>query len=77
VTVRVVTDTHTLLWYLQASPRLSSVAKTLLSAIEDAGDQIAISAITLAEVVYLIDRGRGRATTLVEISALIDGQATA
>jgi PIN domain nuclease of toxin-antitoxin system len=72
MTIRLVADTHTLLWYLQADPRLSSAAKSLLSATEDAGDQIAISTISLAEVVYLIDRGRVHAATLTQIAAVLD-----
>jgi PIN domain nuclease of toxin-antitoxin system len=47
MTIRVVADTHALLWYLQADPRLSVAAKAILSATEAAGDQIAISVITL------------------------------
>jgi PIN domain nuclease of toxin-antitoxin system len=74
MTIRVLADTHALLWYLQNDPRLSSVADTLLSATEEAGDQIAISTITLAEVVYLIERGRVHAATLPQIAALLDLQ---
>lgn len=58
MTIRVVADTHTVLWYLYNDPRLSSTAQTLLDQIDAAGDQIAMSSIVLAEVVYLIEKGR-------------------
>jgi PIN domain nuclease of toxin-antitoxin system len=74
MTIRVVADTHALLWYLQADPRLSVAPKAILSATEAAGDQIAISIITLAEMVYLIDRGRIHAATMVQVAVLLDRQ---
>jgi PIN domain nuclease of toxin-antitoxin system len=58
MTIRVVADTHTVLWYLYNDPRLSLTAGTLLDATDAAGDQIAIASIVLAEVVYLIEKGR-------------------
>lgn len=58
MTIRVVADTHTTLWYLYNDPRLSATAGTLLDATDAAGDHIAISSIVLAEVVYLIEKGR-------------------
>ena len=56
--IRLVADTHALLWYLYNDPRLSTTAGTLMDATDTAGDQIAISAIVLAEVVYLIEKNR-------------------
>lgn len=58
MTIRAVADTHTVLWYLYNDPRLSSTAQALLDQIDAAGDQIAMSSIVLAEVVYLIEKGR-------------------
>lgn len=58
MTIRVVADTHTVLWYLYNDPRLSTAAGTLLDATDAAGDQVAISSIVLAEVIYLIEKGR-------------------
>ncbi|MFN8512993.1 MAG: PIN domain-containing protein [Thermomicrobiales bacterium] len=74
MTIRVVADTHALHWYLQADPHLSVAAKAILSATEAAGDQIAISTITLAEMVYLIDRGRLNAAILAQVAILLDRQ---
>lgn len=53
-----VLDTHAVLWYLDNSPRLSATART---AIEDAvlrAEPVFVSAITLAEVVYLVEKQR-------------------
>ena len=56
--VRFVVDTHAILWYLYDDSRLSVPASQALDdAIQD-GDQIAIAAITLAEIVYLAEKGR-------------------
>jgi PIN domain nuclease of toxin-antitoxin system len=58
MTIRVVADTHAILWYLYDDARLSPTAGALLDEISAHGDQIAISAIVLVEVVYLIEKGR-------------------
>lgn len=58
MTIRVVADTHTILWYLYNDSRLSPTANALLGATDKAGDQIAIASITLAEIVYLVEKGR-------------------
>jgi PIN domain nuclease of toxin-antitoxin system len=56
--VVVVADTHALVWYLFKDPRLSPAAKEIFDEAEANGDNIAFSAITLPEIVYLIERGR-------------------
>lgn len=56
MTIRVVADTHTLLWYLYDDPRLSAATGAMLDTAHASGDQVAISSIALAEVVYLIDK---------------------
>jgi PIN domain nuclease of toxin-antitoxin system len=58
MTIRAVADTHTVLWYLYNDSRLSAGAGTLLDATDAAGDQVAVSSIALAEMVYLIEKGR-------------------
>ena len=51
-----VLDTHTVLWYLENSLELSSVARTTIEdAVRDARD-VYISAISLVETVYLVER---------------------
>jgi PIN domain nuclease of toxin-antitoxin system len=59
-----VLDTHIVLWYLENSQELSSVART---AIEDAvrtTSDVHISAISLVETVYLVERRRLPLTAL-------------
>ena len=56
--LRAVADTHAVIWYLYDDPRLSGSARALIEEAAMAGDQIAISAITLAEIVYLSEKGR-------------------
>lgn len=58
MTLRAVADTHALLWYLYNDPRLSATAITFMDSIDKNGDQIAITSITLAEMVYLIEKGK-------------------
>jgi PIN domain nuclease of toxin-antitoxin system len=53
-----VADTHTALWYLYGDKRLSSTAKSLIDRAGAVGRQIGISSITLAELVYLIEKNR-------------------
>lgn len=53
-----VADTHTVLWYLLKDNRLSSVALEFMEGVAAAGNEIAVSAISLAEIVYLIEKNR-------------------
>ncbi|MEZ4736066.1 MAG: PIN domain-containing protein [Caldilineaceae bacterium] len=55
---RVVADTHAILWYLYNDTRLSRTAGAFMDATDKAGDQIAIASITLAEIIYLVEKGR-------------------
>ena len=56
--IRAVADTHAILWYLYNDPRLSAAAGTVMDATIKAGDEIAISSISLVEIAYLIERNR-------------------
>jgi PIN domain nuclease of toxin-antitoxin system len=55
---RVVADTHTLVWYLIDPPRLSEAAAAALDQAIAAGEPIAVSAISLVELIYLVEKGR-------------------
>ena len=59
-----VADTHTVIWYIFADSRLSVTARTTIEEIAAEGNQVAFSSITLAEIVYLSERGRINSTTL-------------
>lgn len=62
--LRAVADTHGVIWYIFADSRLSVTARTTIEQIAAEGNQVAFSSITLAEIVYLSERGRINSTTL-------------
>jgi len=53
-----VADTHAALWYVLKNPRLSLTAKSFIEDAASAGLSIAVSAISLAEIVYLVEKKR-------------------
>ena len=54
----VLADTHAILWYLTADKRISRSATTALDNATTAGDAIFVSAITMVEIQYLVEKGR-------------------
>jgi PIN domain nuclease of toxin-antitoxin system len=62
-----IADTHTTIWYLFSDPRLGSAASAFIDDTIARGDHIGVSAITIAEMVYLIEKGRIPATALNEL----------
>ncbi|MEI2693085.1 MAG: type II toxin-antitoxin system VapC family toxin [Anaerolineae bacterium] len=56
--VRAVADTHAVIWDLSADSRLPASARAIIDQAATDGDQVAFSAITLVEIVYLIEKGR-------------------
>jgi PIN domain nuclease of toxin-antitoxin system len=54
----VVADTHTFIWYVEDSPRLSRNALDALEAATAAGLPILVSAISFVELVYLVEKGK-------------------
>ena len=59
-----VADTHAVLWNLYDDPRLLKISREFIDRAATGGDQIAISSITLVEIVYLMDKQRIRPETL-------------
>jgi len=53
-----VVDTHTVIWYLLASPKISSVAASSLDEAVMAGDVVYVPSISVVEVVYLVEKGK-------------------
>ena len=53
-----VADTHAVIWYLANDSRLGTNAKATFAEAARKDDEIAISAITLVEIVYLVERNR-------------------
>lgn len=71
-----IADTHAVLWYLYADPRLSAPAKTLLEEAASHGNHVGVSTITLAEIVYLSEKGRIHPETPTRVLAALDAQDT-
>jgi PIN domain nuclease of toxin-antitoxin system len=59
-----VADTHALIWYLYDDKRLSAKARRFFDETAEKGGQIGFSAISLIEIVYLIERERINPDTL-------------
>lgn len=72
MTIRLVADTHAILWYLYGDSLLSSLAAAMLESAEQAGDQIAIASVTLAEIIYLVEKGRIHPQSFVRILAALE-----
>lgn len=53
-----VTDTHSLIWYLMDSPRLSLVANRCFKLIEEGKAKLLIPAIVMAEIIYIVEKGK-------------------
>lgn len=71
-----VADTHTIIWYLYADARLSQTAKNTIEHALNAGDSILVSAITLVEMVYLIEKGRIPAEALTRLATILQNSET-
>jgi predicted nucleic acid-binding protein len=67
--LRAVGDTHTVIWYIFSDLRLSTIAKDTIEQIASDGHQVAFSSITLAEIVYLSEKGRISPLTLERLLA--------
>jgi PIN domain nuclease of toxin-antitoxin system len=67
-----VADTHTALWYLFGDPRLSKGAKQFIEQAAAARQSIEISPISLAEIVYLVEKGRITASALEDVRMALD-----
>ena len=68
-----VADTHTALWHLFDDPRLSATAGAFIDEAAKARRKIAVSSISLAELVYLVEKGRLPASAYDDLAkALLD-----
>lgn len=56
--LQAVADTHAVIWYLFDDRRLSAPARAIFDRAVAGGDTIGMSAITLVEIIYLVERGR-------------------
>ena len=63
-----VLDTHAVIWHLCDSSRLSPSARAAIGSTTEGGSPAFVSAITVAEVTYLVEKGRlqkGQLTALL------------
>ena len=67
-----VADTHTALWYLLKNPRLSAAARRFMDDAASAGHDIVLSPISLAEIVYLVEKGRLHTSAYEELSKALN-----
>ena len=67
-----VADTHTALWYLFDDPRLSAAAGEVMDRAAAAGNRVVVSSISLAEIVYLIEKGRLSENVYADLKAALD-----
>ncbi len=72
-----VADTHALIWYLYDDKRLSAKARRFFDETAERGDQIGFSAISLIEIVYLVERGRINPNTLELLLQVLESEGAA
>ena len=58
LTIAGVADTHAALWYLFADARLSTPAKAFIDHAARTGRKVILSVISLAEILYLVEKKR-------------------
>jgi PIN domain nuclease of toxin-antitoxin system len=66
-----VADTHAALWYLFGDPRLSASAKSAFDAATGSRRKIVLSVISLAEVVYLVEKNRLPGSAYADLRAAL------
>ena len=66
-----VADTHTALWYLYNDERLSGKAGEFIDSAAEMGRHIVVSTISLAEIVYLIEKNRLPSSAYIDLKAAL------
>jgi PIN domain nuclease of toxin-antitoxin system len=62
--LKYILDTHALIWYLEANPRLGSAAKMVM---DNPASEMILPIIALAEAVDIVHKGRTRIPTLSDL----------
>ena len=65
--IQAIADTHAVIWYLLADPRLSATARAMIDGAAQANEHIGVSSISLVELVYLQEKGRIAPTLLSSV----------
>lgn len=66
-----VADTHTALWHLFGDPKLSQTASKFIQEAAHQRRKIALSAISMAELVYLVEKGRLPASAYSDLAGAV------
>jgi len=69
--IQAIADTHAVIWYLFGDSRLSQTARSYIEDAARAGNQVGLSGITLAEIVYLSERDRIPRETLPKLLKIL------
>ncbi len=64
-----IADTHAVIWYLLADPRLSETARQQFVTAANSGDPIGITSISIVEMIYLTEKNRIPAHALEKLVA--------
>ncbi len=72
----VLADTHEVLWYVQASPRLSKPARTAMQWAIQHGEGVYVSVISFVEIAYLEEKQRLPAGSFDHVLQLVDQPAS-
>ncbi len=64
-----IADTHTTIWYLYSDSRLGKAASDFIDDAIIKGNYIGVSAISIVEMVCLVEKGRVPATALRDLDA--------
>jgi PIN domain nuclease of toxin-antitoxin system len=62
-----VLDTHALVWYLEKSSRLTEPARAAIKSALEAGHILYVSSVSLAEILYIEEKGRLALGTLAKV----------
>ena len=65
--IAAIADTHTTIWYLFSDPRLGSGASAFIDEAASKGEHVGVSAITIVEIVYLMEKGRIAGSALADL----------
>ena len=64
-----IADTHAVIWYMFSDPRLGKAACAFFDDAIANGNQLGVSAITIAEIVYLVEKSRVPESAVYDLHA--------
>lgn len=74
--IAAVADTHAALWYLYGDARLADTAKNVIENALNGDQAIVISAISLIEIIYLIEKGRIPSQAFMRLTSILNDSKT-